>query len=205
MNADQSPGPEYSIDPFPEIPPALLNSADITRYAREGYLVSDFNEERLKSAAYQMRFLGTLYYWENDQDGLREIKEPICPKRRTRSQKTPSPTFSRRRSFYCLSTSPPESTFVSHSSTKACCWGTGPLVDAGFQGSLLVPLHNLTSNDYTIRGGEPVIWAEFTKLSPHKYWRQDCREDRSTRPKELVRFRPSKSRREASEYLQRLK
>ena len=43
--------------------------------------------------------------------------------------------------------------------------GTGPLVDPGFHGKLLVPLHNLTSDDYTIRGDEGLIWMEFTKTS----------------------------------------
>jgi hypothetical protein len=43
--------------------------------------------------------------------------------------------------------------------------GTGPLVDPGFHGKLLVPLHNLTSDEYTIRGDEGLIWMEFTKTS----------------------------------------
>ena len=43
--------------------------------------------------------------------------------------------------------------------------GTGPLVDPGFHGRLLIPLHNLTSDEYTIRGDEGLIWMEFTKTS----------------------------------------
>ena len=43
--------------------------------------------------------------------------------------------------------------------------GTGPLVDPGFHGKLLIPLHNLTSDEYTIRGDEGLIWMEFTKTS----------------------------------------
>jgi hypothetical protein len=41
--------------------------------------------------------------------------------------------------------------------------GTGPLVDPGFAGDLLIPLHNLTSEPYRIKAG--VIWIEFTKTS----------------------------------------
>jgi deoxycytidine triphosphate deaminase len=41
--------------------------------------------------------------------------------------------------------------------------GTGPLVDPGFSGNLLIPLHNLTSAPYRIKRG--VIWIEFTKTS----------------------------------------
>jgi hypothetical protein len=43
--------------------------------------------------------------------------------------------------------------------------GTGPLVDPGFSGRLLVPLHNLTSQDYKIESDESLIWIEFTKTS----------------------------------------
>lgn len=51
--------------------------------------------------------------------------------------------------------------------------GTGPLVDPGFDGRLLIPLHNLTAEDYTLRGGEGLIWLEFTKLSPNLRWQKD--------------------------------
>jgi deoxycytidine triphosphate deaminase len=47
--------------------------------------------------------------------------------------------------------------------------GTGPLVDPGFAGHLLVPLHNLTTNRYPFRMDEDFAWFEFTKLSPN-YW-----------------------------------
>ncbi len=43
--------------------------------------------------------------------------------------------------------------------------GTGPLVDPGFRGKLLIPLHNLTLDAYEIRGDEGLIWVEFTKTS----------------------------------------
>ena len=47
--------------------------------------------------------------------------------------------------------------------------GTGPLVDPGFSGPLLVPLHNLTNNDYEFCEGEDFAWFEFTKVSPHTW------------------------------------
>jgi hypothetical protein len=50
--------------------------------------------------------------------------------------------------------------------------GTGPLVDPGFEGRLVIPLHNLTADDYEIKAGEGLIWVEFTKLSPNKIWDQ---------------------------------
>jgi hypothetical protein len=43
--------------------------------------------------------------------------------------------------------------------------GTGPLIDPGFEGRLLIPLHNLTTNEYSLECGEGLIWIEFTKTS----------------------------------------
>src|SRR5258708_17862500 len=43
--------------------------------------------------------------------------------------------------------------------------GTGPLVDPGFCGKLLIPLHNLTSSDYDLDTSKALIWIEFTKTS----------------------------------------
>jgi deoxycytidine triphosphate deaminase len=42
---------------------------------------------------------------------------------------------------------------------------TGPIVDPGFRGRLLIPLHNLTSQPLTIKQGEKIVWIEFTKTS----------------------------------------
>lgn len=47
--------------------------------------------------------------------------------------------------------------------------GTGPLVDPGFVGRLLIPLHNLTANKYALRSGDPIAWVDFTKISPHEW------------------------------------
>ena len=203
MSENQTVDVDYSIDPFPKIPPALLNSADITRYARAGYLVTDFDQTRLKSAAYQMRFLGTLYSWENEQDGLRETERCICPGKTYTLPKNSITYLFTEEEFHLPEYIAARINFRIPFVHKGMLLGTGPLVDAGFQGSLLIPLHNLTSNDYTICGGDPVIWAEFTKLSPHDYWREDSWEDRSKRPDELVEFLPSKSHRKPSEYLQK--
>ena len=56
--------------------------------------------------------------------------------------------------------------------------GTGPptfdpLVDPGFEGKLLIPIHNLTNNTYYFKGGDGFIWIEFTKISPNKIWDQE--------------------------------
>jgi hypothetical protein len=43
--------------------------------------------------------------------------------------------------------------------------GTGPLVDPGFQGRLLIPVHNLTDSDYPMDTNMALIWIEFTKTT----------------------------------------
>ena len=49
-------------------------------------------------------------------------------------------------------------------------------MDSGFSGSLLIPLHNLTNNNYEICGGDGIIWVEFTKLSKSEYWEHQDKE-----------------------------
>lgn len=39
------------------------------------------------------------------------------------------------------------------------------MVDPGFEGDLLIPLHNLTSSPYEIDTNEALIWIEFTKTT----------------------------------------
>ena len=60
---------------------------------------------------------------------------------------------------------------------KGILLGTGPLVDPGFSGNLLIPLHNLTDNEYKLKGGEGIIWIEFTKLSKHDFWNHPKNKD----------------------------
>ena len=48
--------------------------------------------------------------------------------------------------------------------------GTGPVVDPGFEGHLLIPLHNLTTNVYSFKEDETFVWVEFTKISPNYRW-----------------------------------
>ena len=141
-----------------------MSSEHIKAYVRETGLIFPFRDDtgRLKSASYEVCAGGQFIYW--DEDG-NKITAPI----------TPDGTF----------TLPPNSiSFVQIESQfllpqyigvrfnlrithvhRGLLLGTGPLVDPGFHGGLLVPLHNLTSDEYTIRGDEGLIWVEFTKTS----------------------------------------
>lgn len=158
-----------SHDPFPDIAPALLNSADIEDYARTIGLVDPFDPKNLKPASYEIPFAGEVHIWDSSNR-----------KRRVSSIANAGDSF-------CLG---PNSIAYVYPSTQiflpdyialrfnlrithvhqGLLLGTGPLVDPGFCGRLLIPLHNLTSNDYVLEYGKGLIWIEFTKLSPNKIW-----------------------------------
>ena len=65
----------------------------------------------------------------------------------------------------CLITSQFDSNLRIKHVHRGLLLGTGPLVDPGFGGDILIPLHNLTSDPYRIRGDEGLIWIEFTKTT----------------------------------------
>jgi hypothetical protein len=71
--------------------------------------------------------------------------------------------------------------------------GTGPLIDPGFYGKLMIPLHNLTSNDYIFYGGEGLIWIEFTKLNMRKDWLKPTNIDPPQRKGKLFSLDPEKT------------
>ena len=164
----------YQLDPLSdEILPALLNSVDIKRYVDRDCLIekTTFDLERLKTASYEMRFLGKLYYWETTNDG--RLKRRCCDVSVGDTVTLPrnSITYLWMKEKLLL----PEyiaARFNLHIRYvhKGLLLGTGPLVDPGFFGNLLIPLHNLTDNDYELKGGDGFIWLEFTKLSKHEFW-----------------------------------
>ena len=180
--------PKYSIDPCDDIEPALLNSVHIKRYGHEGCLVTDFDPERVNPASYTMCLLGTLYWWERKRKRLVQREQPITDQ---------TPVTLRRNSISYLLTAQefrlPQyiaARFNLHIRYvhKGILLGTGPLVDPGFAGPLLIPLHNLTDNDYHVLGGNDIIWVEFTKLSPLDYWTRDLADVDQCPPAGFVTF-----------------
>lgn len=87
---------------------------------------------------------------------------------------------------------------------KGLLLGTGPIVDPGFHGKLLIPLHNLTNNTYEIKRGDKLIWVEFTKTIIHDNWKKDV-SDKSNlakyKPAEPGVFEEAKKRLEPEKYL----
>ena len=132
---------------------------------------STFNENRLKPASYELRLLGELHYWNLEGTGKLERRIlPVCDKTSVIIPKN-SITYLWIEEKFLL----PEyiaARFNLHIRYvhKGILLGTGPLVDPGFFGRILIPLHNLTNNDYTLKGGDGIIWVEFTKLNMNQFW-----------------------------------
>jgi len=152
------------LDPFPDIRPALLSSEHIKAYVRETGMIFPFHEDpsRLKSASYEVNAGGRFIRW--DEDG----KKVVVPIKKDKTFTLPpnSISFVQIESYFRL----PQYIAVRFNLRithvhRGILLGTGPLVDPGFHGNLLVPLHNLTSDEYIIRGDEGLIWVEFTKTS----------------------------------------
>lgn len=167
-----------SQDPFPEIPPALLNWADIEDYVAATGMICPFypDPEKSKPASYEVNLLGKYVYW--DEEGKKQVKDlkrggEFILKRNSIAFVTLEPML--RIPDYIALRFNLKITHV----YRGILLGTGPLVDPGYKNKLSMPLHNLTTNDYTFRGGEPLIWMEFTKLSPIQYQQPENEQDGS--------------------------
>lgn len=189
-----------SKDPLPDIPPALLNSGDIYDYARITSMVFPFNgidgDEKLKPASYEIDFLGEIYYINEETD---KIEKEILVKGEPFILKKNSIVFVFIDTKFFL----PDYIAIRFNLRinhvhRGLLLGTGPLVDPGFVGKLLIPLHNLTSEDYILHGGEGLIWIEFTKLSPNIKWDSSARNGATYR-----HFPPSKRDLPAYEYFKK--
>ena len=164
----------YAYDPYSEdIAPALLNSADIKKYVDMGCLIEQesFDSEFLKTASYEMQFLGKLYDWTiNDEGQLKPRCREIYPDKPTTLYRNSITYLWMKEKLFLPEYIAARFNLHIRHVHKGLLLGTGPLVDPGFSGNLLIPLHNLTDNDYEITGGDGIIWVEFTKLSGSEFW-----------------------------------
>lgn len=164
------------VDPYPEIEPSLLNSADIFDYVVKTGMIFPFDESCLKPASYGIKMQGEYIYWEN-------IDKPAIEGRLENIVETDidgDKVFTLKRDSIAFVGLEPEFKFPDYIAARfnlkikhiyqGLLLGTGPLVDPGFQGKIYVPLHNLTNNDYKIKINKPLIWMEFTKLSSNNNW-----------------------------------
>jgi deoxycytidine triphosphate deaminase len=149
-------------DPFPSVERALLSSAEIEDYVRVTAMLHPFCPKDLKSASYQVRAGGEFNIWSSE--GLRKNK--IIDKNQSILLPANSIAFVQTEPDFRL----PNYMAIRFNLRithvhRGLLLGTGPLVDPGFQGKLLIPLHNLTNEDYEIDPGEALIWIEFTKTT----------------------------------------
>jgi deoxycytidine triphosphate deaminase len=150
-------------DPFPNIPAALLSSEHVSDYVRVTGLLHPFDPspDRLKAASYEAR-AQRFIRWE--EDGRKIITDVRAGE--TYELPENSIVFVQIESKIRL----PDyialrfNLRIKHVH-RGLLLGTGPLVDPGFGGDLLIPLHNLTSKKYVIKIDEGIIWIEFTKTS----------------------------------------
>jgi len=186
---DWRQNPDYSIDPFPCIQPALLNSLDIKKYGDRGCLVTDFDSELVNPASYTMRLLGTIYWWSRKGDRLVQRSQVIANDSLVKIRRNSMTYLFTEQEFRLPQYIAARFNLHIRYVHKGLLLGTGPLVDPGFAGSLLIPLHNLTDNDYEVRGGNPILWVEFTKLSQLDHWKRQLEDHRRRPQKDLLTSR----------------
>ena len=192
-------------DPFPDIPPALLNSTDIKKYVEATGMISPFypDSKHMKQASYAVRLLGRCIYWDKNgkkQDRIIKESEELVLEKNSIAFVSLEPRF---RIPYYIALRFNLKIIHIH---RGILLGTGPLVDPGFDGMLGIPLHNLTMNDYMLRGGDDLIWMEFTKINT--YYRDDTAKDqavadhnKSCLSDEYIAFRPDKNIKDVNDYL----
>jgi len=162
-----------NTDPCEDIRPSLLSSDDIHRYATKGCLVSEYDKDRLLPAGYQLRFLGKLIYWKQADDGkLERVEKRVKDKKPIALPGNSIAYLHMHEEFRMPRYIAARFNLRIRHVHQGLLLGTGPIVDPGFYGQLLVPLHNLTDNDYLFMGGDSFIHVEFTKLNPLPRWRK---------------------------------
>jgi deoxycytidine triphosphate deaminase len=163
------------LDPFPEIPPSLLNSADISDYVRVTGMLHPFDAADIKKpASYSVRFSGECRYWS--PEGAEHVEHV-----------GPGDQFTLRKNHIAFVTLEPRFRIPEYIALRfnlqikyihqGILVGTGPLVDPGYDGQLFLPLHNLTANDYQLEVDDGLVWMEFTKISASELWNARVRRD----------------------------
>lgn len=170
-------------DPFPEVEPALLNTADLFDYIVTTGMLHPFRidpmrlDETLKPASCGIRIGGPCAYWtyEGPPDGREpKLVERVAGENDVLTLPPNSIVYATLAPRFRL----PDYIAARFNLSigyvyRGLLVGTGPLVDPGFDGTLQIPLHNLTSTPCEIPTSDAVLWMEFTKLSPNERWTKD--------------------------------
>lgn len=150
------------VDPFASVPAGLLSSSEIEDYIRVTAMLDEFHASHVKSASYEVLAAGEFIYWEGDQRKNRNITSGDY----YLTLPANSITFIQVKNYFRLPSyiAMRFNLRIAHVH-RGLLLGTGPLVDPGFRGRLLIPLHNLTSSEYRIDLTKALIWIEFTKTT----------------------------------------
>jgi deoxycytidine triphosphate deaminase len=183
-------------DPFPSIPMSLLSSAEIDDYARATSLLYPFDSRGLKTASYEVHIGGEFTYWNGEGRRIDQAVtkgSPCVFPANSVSFIQLEPYF---RVPYYLALRYNLRTTHLH---RGLLLGSGPLVDPGFSGKVLVPIHNLTATDYDLDTNEALVWVEFAKTSfGHK-----PTESEASAKRYFVGFPPTKLNLSADAYLRK--
>ena len=156
-----------SRDPFYNIAPALLNSADVIDYIRLTGMVHPFDPEgKRKGATVPLHVGDTVISWGTGGGDYEEttLQYGSCRKMDRNSIVFVKTLEKLRIPKYMVARF---NLRIDHVH-KGLLFGTGTVVDPGYVGHLLVPIHNLTVNNYRVCMGSAFAWMEFTKISPHE-------------------------------------
>jgi deoxycytidine triphosphate deaminase len=162
------------FDPYPAIPPSLLNAGHPASYTHAIGMIDPFEADKLiKPATYSVAVEGPVRYM--DEKG--KVERFFLTKDLTKQFHNP-PVRDHVRlapNSICFLTLNPIFRMPSYIGVrfklvisyvyKDLLVGTGPLVDPGFCGQLSIPIHNLTNNEYYIDAGDELVYFEFTKIS----------------------------------------
>jgi deoxycytidine triphosphate deaminase len=167
-----------SKDPFPGISPALLNSADLLDYIATVGMLSPYNitprdrEDWVKPASCAVACTGDVLRFEFDENrGVTTRHEYELSEERRLELPANSITFLQLgTTFRIPDYIAARFNLAIREIHRGFLVAPAPLIDPGFVGRLFVPLHNLTSNSYSAKFNEPLVWVEFTKLSPNEAW-----------------------------------
>lgn len=152
------------VDPFPDMDPGLLSSEHIQDYVRHTAMLHPFEpkSERLKGASYELKPGRKLIFWNESGERIDKDVRPDG----VYTLRANSITFLQVDGRFRLPNyiAARFNLRIKHVH-RGLLLGTGPLIDPGFAGDLLIPVHNLTSEDYELRADEGLIWVEFTKTT----------------------------------------
>lgn len=183
-------------DPLESVPPGLLSSAEIDDYVRNTGLIFPYSRGALKSASYEMYIGGRFIYW--NEDGEKSDEYIDRANRRYVILPANSISFVQTEQAFRL----PNYIAVRFNLRithvhRGLLLGTGPLVDPGFHGKLLIPLHNLTAYEYYLDTEKALIWVEFTKTT----FGFKPKEPLASTERHFLAFPPSKRDLSPDEYL----